>query len=528
MTLLLLLMACLLSYRFTGYPDIRPFHPEQIPPPWGAMTPAESVLVIAPHCDDETLGCGGLLSYAAACGSRVRVVVMTNGDGFPAAAGFGGLGRASRADRYTQLGSARQRETLSALRILGVEEHDVTFLGYPDGGLAKLWNENWEYTNPLTSRYTRVESSPYPTSFTPGALYCGRAVVDDLCEIISEFAPSLLFVPHPNDAHPDHWATHALTTTALQRLSGQGKLSPDTRVFAYLIHRGDWPVPRFAMLRGTLDPPSTLRHMPFEWIYQPLDDDIVAQKRRAILEYRSQVAIMRSYLLSFARRNELFTALHTTLARQLDEQLGEQLGEGGPSETDRDLFWSQAEPVTHDPRDDTIGRRLSGAADLSSVSAALWGDTLYLMIRPRVAVSATVRYTVRVCAFADDGNDPTGDGGLSAGGDAGDRRGTIDRTMAVFNIGPGYTLSTRFNHGLAGASLKLRRTGRGLELGIPLQLLEGSRTQTPDEVFFTVESSIGGIGVDRIGWTVLRLRPDVPDVYNGQTSRGSPDAVADR
>src|SRR4051794_11848350 len=44
------------------------------------------LLVLAPHCDDETLGVGGTMAQAAGAGARVRVVLVTNGDGFPLAA----------------------------------------------------------------------------------------------------------------------------------------------------------------------------------------------------------------------------------------------------------------------------------------------------------------------------------------------------------------------------------------------------------------------------------------------------------
>src|SRR5437764_4809009 len=44
------------------------------------------ILVLAPHCDDETLGAGGYMAMAARLGARVRVVMLTNGDGFPLAA----------------------------------------------------------------------------------------------------------------------------------------------------------------------------------------------------------------------------------------------------------------------------------------------------------------------------------------------------------------------------------------------------------------------------------------------------------
>lgn len=40
----------------------------------------QRVLVISPHADDETLGCGGLLAKAKACGAKTFVAVVSVGD----------------------------------------------------------------------------------------------------------------------------------------------------------------------------------------------------------------------------------------------------------------------------------------------------------------------------------------------------------------------------------------------------------------------------------------------------------------
>src|SRR5262252_5690722 len=44
------------------------------------------LMVFAPHPDDETLGCAGILQQTLKRGHRVKVVIFTSGDGFPAAA----------------------------------------------------------------------------------------------------------------------------------------------------------------------------------------------------------------------------------------------------------------------------------------------------------------------------------------------------------------------------------------------------------------------------------------------------------
>src|SRR5262250_1622088 len=45
------------------------------------LGPADRLLVLAPHPDDELVGCGGMIQRALAAGAAVRVVFLTYGDG---------------------------------------------------------------------------------------------------------------------------------------------------------------------------------------------------------------------------------------------------------------------------------------------------------------------------------------------------------------------------------------------------------------------------------------------------------------
>ena len=51
------------------------------PPGWTERVRAASALALAPHYDDEVLGCGGLLAQLAAAGSVTRVLFLTDGSG---------------------------------------------------------------------------------------------------------------------------------------------------------------------------------------------------------------------------------------------------------------------------------------------------------------------------------------------------------------------------------------------------------------------------------------------------------------
>ena len=85
---------------------------------------AASALVLAPHFDDEVLGCGGLLAQLTAAGAAVRVLFLTDGGG-------GGEAVADR-DGYRL---RRRQEALAAAAVLGIAGCD--FLDLPDGGLAQ-------------------------------------------------------------------------------------------------------------------------------------------------------------------------------------------------------------------------------------------------------------------------------------------------------------------------------------------------------------------------------------------------------
>jgi LmbE family N-acetylglucosaminyl deacetylase len=85
--------------------------------------PVGPVLVIAPHPDDETLGCGGMIATRAAEGRRVVVVVLT--DGRALFRRFG-VTEPSEAD----VSAMRKAETLQAVEILGAQRSDVRFLDF--------------------------------------------------------------------------------------------------------------------------------------------------------------------------------------------------------------------------------------------------------------------------------------------------------------------------------------------------------------------------------------------------------------
>jgi LmbE family N-acetylglucosaminyl deacetylase len=81
-------------------------------------------LILAPHPDDESLGCGGLIAGSCAAGRLPSVVFLTNGAGSHP-------GSISHPPAYLQ--NIRASEAHSAAKALGLDEKNLFFLRYQDG-----------------------------------------------------------------------------------------------------------------------------------------------------------------------------------------------------------------------------------------------------------------------------------------------------------------------------------------------------------------------------------------------------------
>jgi N-acetylglucosamine malate deacetylase 1 len=173
-----------------------------------------NVLVIAPHPDDEAIACGGTMGLHVARGDRVLAVFLTSGEL--------GLKHLPRDQAWRQ----RETEAQAAAEVLGTA--DLTFLRRGDWFVSESVQE------------------------------IGRA----LRPILYRESPSLIYLPHSGEWHPDHKASLSVVRTALQE--------------------GDYP-------------PPILRCYEF-WTplaqYDHVEDitETMERKLRAIRCYRSQLA----------------------------------------------------------------------------------------------------------------------------------------------------------------------------------------------------------------------------------------------
>jgi len=117
-----------------------------------------NVLVVAPHPDDESIGCGGTLRLHVERGDRVDVAYLTSGE----------LGLEELAPDAAR--KVREEEAEQAAALLGLNR--LTFLRHPDWFVGDV----------------------------------GDAVQQDLRRLIEAEAPDRVLSPHPGEAHPDHAA----------------------------------------------------------------------------------------------------------------------------------------------------------------------------------------------------------------------------------------------------------------------------------------------------------------------------------
>ena len=148
-------------------------------------------MFVSPHDDDLCLGAGLLMQAAVQAAVDVQCVVVTDG-----CLGYCRPGQAA------DIIEIRRRETLRSFEILGIASDQVTYLGFPDGGLTKfIGRRPAESGEPEFGGYTGLQNA-----FT---------------RCLRELRPVRVFVPTKTDLHPDHQITYSELMISLFHASGQ-------------------------------------------------------------------------------------------------------------------------------------------------------------------------------------------------------------------------------------------------------------------------------------------------------------------
>jgi len=138
---------------------------------------AGRTLVLAPHPDDESLGCGGMIAELCHQGRPPRVVVLTDGTGSHAG---------SAGTRAQALRRIREQEAIEALRHLGL-------------------------THPNVPVFMRLQDTAAPHR---GSMF--EVAVARLCALAYDC--DTICAPWSHDPHCDHIAAHLIATAAAEQI----------------------------------------------------------------------------------------------------------------------------------------------------------------------------------------------------------------------------------------------------------------------------------------------------------------------
>ena len=282
------------------------------------VPPHVRLMVFAPHPDDETLGAGGLIQRVLAAGGEVRIVFITNGDGYVDGVRVEAHRANTHASDFIEYGQRRHDEALRAIQDIGLRASDAVFLGFPDDGIDDLWAAHWSERKPYVSPYTRFAHPPYKDSLSRQVEYAGSDLKEEITRTLRAFRPTWVVLPDPRDRHPDHCTTGVFVLDALRELRQEpGDWFDRTQAFTYLVHYPDYPASAAwireiegAGVGGSLTAGRVLTAAP--WLTLPLSEAELTGKQRAIAAYQTQVQVMKPFLNQFLRGFELFGQLDAT------------------------------------------------------------------------------------------------------------------------------------------------------------------------------------------------------------------------
>jgi LmbE family N-acetylglucosaminyl deacetylase len=185
------------------------------------------LVVIAPHPDDESLACGGIIASACEDGRETRIVIVSDGTGSHPN---------SKTHPEPKLRKVREAEALQAAQELGLDAQNVTFLRLPD-------------------------------RFVPSEGPRAEQAVAKILGCLEDVGAKALFVSWRHDAHADHQACYRLARAAQRAF-------PGVRLYEYTV----W---------GAALPPMTLVEEPTGGFRIDIAA-LRAKKLRAIAAHRSQ------------------------------------------------------------------------------------------------------------------------------------------------------------------------------------------------------------------------------------------------
>ena len=434
--LLLIFGTC--AYAYTSNNDIKYDHGIN-------LTSSDRVLIVAPHPDDETVGSAGIIRYCLENNIPVYVVVVTNG-------GSGSLG------------VTRYHESLNATSQLGLPSSNITFFDYTQG-VNSLFNENWDKTIDINGNHTSK------FAYQKDAPYNGVSLEQNFETVITNFKPTVIIYPNPEDSNPDHWGTSSFVQYATNKLNYNG------RMYTYLVHvSAVWPFPRGYFPQAYILPPYFMTNTD-NWLVFPISPADEQLEYQAINSYHSQLDNDPSYLLTFVRKNDLFEGnKQITVVKNNDTF---------------NLIKSNRFPTTifQDPSGDTLLKpplevyysifSNLNLFDITDVGLEVDNTTTWMSLKTVGGISKTGVYEFHIRSFGING---------------------VNRVDIKVQHGHANYLDMASNSVNLKQSLQVKIEGSGIIIAIPSNLLNGNKYMV------SVDSKRNNDYVDRAGWYTVNVQ----------------------
>ena len=408
------------------------------------ITSSDRVLIVAPHPDDETIACGGIIRYCVKNNIPVSVVVVTNG----------GKGH---------MGVVRHQESINATMTLGLPPENITFLDYPQA-LQYLFNDNWNHPWEEDGNSTQNVFA-----YQKNALNTGDNLEKNLESTIKDFNPTIIIYPYPNDANPDHWGTSSFVEYATNNLNYTGKK------YSYPVHvASQWPFPRSYFPQINLLPPSFLKNQ-INWLVFPINDSDEKIKYKAINSYKSQLNGDPTFLLSYVRKNELFIPYEQSTVQKKTVSIDYINNNQFPPT----LFKDPVGDTLVKPPLDTFYSTISNLnlMDLTDIGFDEDNNTIWMSLKTVGGPSKIGIYNFHIRSFGSSG---------------------VNRIDVKVQNGTGNYVMLASNS-LKSDSLKVKVNDNGIIIGIPSNLLNDQK------YMLSVDDMRNNQFLDRTGWYTVNI-----------------------
>lgn len=246
-----------------------------------------SLMIINPHEDDE-VAYAGLIHAAVEAGIPVRAVILTGGD----------VGECERyynkpcgPNEARGFGMVRMEEGREAFEHIGLSRDKVDILGLPDGGSGAIWSQHLHASNPFMSVYLAVDHAPYEHVLIPNLPYARDSVIGTLQQLITDFHPAMIVLPHPDERHVDHRTTNWFVIKACQGLLHEHRIDPQTIIWGDKAYGagGFKPAPyRYEKVIVYLSGEAAALKQEMGWIHQSQDGNLEEGMKKTFSELPRQ------------------------------------------------------------------------------------------------------------------------------------------------------------------------------------------------------------------------------------------------